>query len=346
MKKCSQCGEFNSDDFIICAKCGKLLNKRLIKSENHIKFFVFTVIIVTFIFIGTKIYDKLAYKTLIIRDYEFTRDIVASYKIPSNWYYSENIIYNPKSIPNLLRYYVIVKDKRNSNEFLFFSTQYESSGNIVLEREEEVINPEEYFINIIKNIYPNAKNIKLVSKRRARTKEKKEMKESQELFEIIYNETNPPTPKCKSGIEYEVAEPIHYLFSYEDNGQRYYQQFDGRIISFTQNFSKEITRQRNMNIKIRYIKCEDIFSYRAKVKEYRKNLRKYNVFKASYKKNDNWEEYNIKVRQQILALTNYMTTETHTAGEKFDIESFKNLIYTIEYLDKESRERIEELYKK
>ena len=41
-----------------------------------------------------------------------------------------------------------------------------------------------------------------------------------------------------------------------------------------------------------------------------------------------------------------MTTETHTAGEKFDIESFKNLIYTIEYLDKESRERIEELYKK
>lgn len=350
MKKCSCCGEKNPEDFRVCKNCGKLLDnyEQGIGIKVGIKtiIVVFVIILFIFIWLGMRIYDKIAYTETGLPDKKYNMDVV-NFKIPAKWIPIGKVFYNPKSIPNLLTFFVAAVNPQEDVDFQFFSTQFETSDNLVFSDNENdcKINELNYFSAIVKKISPSAENIKIIKIEKPSKKEIKQAKEDENFFISLYTNINPGTTKGQSWIEDIRTIPVHYIFSYEDKGEQYYQLLEGRFVSFVQYFSKSVTSKSDLRAKIRYTKCENIFSYRAPVKYFDKNMRKYETFKSSLKKNPEWMEYSYSERRQLLASSNFLTTESLAGGDKFDTEAFKNMVYTIEYLDKASVQRIKDMYK-
>lgn len=338
MKKCSNCKEENPDDFKVCKNCGKILTNNSFTKLKKTKITVFILLFV-FCFWGVKLYDKFAYKPAKLVD-NITNIEVAQYKIPSKWVSFGKVFYNPSSIPNLLTFYVSAVDPKKDIDMHFFSTQYETSGNIVNSEEEykDKDNPEKYLTNIVKQLVPSAEFIKLEKKIKPSQNEINKAKKEQDFLKVLYENINPGTTKGLSWLENLSVVPVHYIFSYYEHGKKYYQILDGRFVSFSQCFMNESAAQ--LTAVVRYTKCEDFFSYRASEKYFFKNKRKYNAFKRNFNINPKWIDYSYAERRKILASADYLTTETLLAGGNFDTEAFKNLVYIIEYLDKESVETI------
>lgn len=338
MKKCSNCKEENPDDFKVCKKCGKILLK-----NNFIKLkkvgINIILLIVTVFFAGIKIYDRIIYTSGKIIDNRSNIEVV-QYKAPAKWLSFGKVFYNKSSIPNLLTFFVTTVNPKEDVDIQFFSTQYETSGNLVNSDKEykDKDSPEKYMANIVKKLAPSAEYVKLEKKIKPSQYELNYAKKEQNFFKVLYENINPGTTKGLSWLENFSVIPVHYIFSYYDKGEKYYQLIECRFVSFSQCFMNESAAR--LTAVIKYTKCEDFFSYRAPEKYFAKNKGKYNTFKKNLNVNPAWIDYSYAERRKLLASANYLTTETLLAGGNFDTESFKNLVYIIEYLDKESIETI------
>ncbi len=347
-KRCHYCNQDNPNDFVVCQKCGKLLDSH----SEGIKIGSKTIIVVIFIlfsifgYLGIRIYDKICYRTVGLPDKKYNLDVV-TFKIPQKWIPIGKVFYNPNSIPNLLTFFVATANPKEDVECQYFSTQYETDDGSEFQKTKEYseVNSEEYFKKIVKKISPNAKNIKFVQEIEPNKKEDSLSKQDNTFFTSLYEDINPGTTKGKSWLVNVCFKPVHYVFTYEENGIEYKQLLEGRFVSFVQCFSKSIEHPEPI-FAIKFIKCEDIFSYKVPEKNYDKNFRYYKVFKNSLKVNQQWIEYSYSERRQLLEKFNYITTESLVGGDKFDKEKFKNMVYAIEYLDKASVESIEKQYKK
>lgn len=338
MKKCSHCKEENPNDFKVCKNCGKILKNNFFTELKKEKIIIFLILIM-FSFGSVKLYDKLTYKPAKLVD-NIPNIEVVQYKVPAKWLSFGKVFYNPSSIPNLLTFQVSAVDPKNNIDMHFFSTQYETSGNILYSKEDYKTKdtPEKYLINIVKKLSPSAEYIKLEKKIKPSIYEIKNTKEKQDFFKILYANINPGTTKGLSWLENLSVVPVHYIFSYYEQGEKYYQLLEGRFVSFSQCFLNEPDAK--LIAVIKYTKCENFFSYRASEKYFAKNKGKYNTFKKNFNINPLWIDYSYAERRKLLSSLNYLTTETLVAGGNFDMEAFKNSVYIIEYLDKASIDTI------
>lgn len=338
MKKCSHCKEENPNDFKVCKNCGKTLTNSFFTELNKEKI---TVILILFVlsFWGIKIYDKYVYKSVKLIDNQSNIEVV-KYKAPKKWVSFGRVFYNPSSIPNLMTFFVTTVNPKENADIQFFSTQYETSGNLLYSKEDYKTRDtaEKYLINIVKKLSPSAEYVKLEKKIKPSIYEIERAKEKQNFFKTLYANINPGTTKGLSWLENLSVVPVHYIFSYYDKGEKYYQLIEGRFVSFSQCFLNE--PEAKLIAVIKYTKCEDFFSYRAPEKYFAKNKGKYNTFKKNFNVNPEWVEYSYAERRKLLSSVNYLTTETLVAGGNFNTENFKNLIYIIEYLDKASIDTI------
>ena len=105
---------------------------------------------------------------------------------------------------------------------------------------------------------------------------------------------------------------------------------------FNQVYSKSMDNQVPALVSIKYVQCENVFSYKAEKSVYWKNFGIYKNFKNNLKINEEWEKLALKERQDLLVNLPQVTTVTLDGGGKFNNEAFKNTIYNILYPDEES----------
>lgn len=342
MKKCTNCGEENPNDFKACKNCGKTLLSSFFAELKKEKITILLLLFV-FSFWGIKLYDKITYKSANLID-NHTNIEVAKYKIPSKWISFGRVFYNPTSIPNLLTFCISAANPKENVDIRFFSTQYETSDNLINSDKDykDTDTTEKYLTNIVKRLAPSAEYIKLEKKINPSSYEITFAKEKQDFFKTMYENINPGTTKGLSWLENLSATPVHYVFSYYEKGEKYYHILECLFVSFSQYFLNE--PEAKLTAVVKYTKCEDFFSYRAPEKYFAKNKGKYNTFKNNFNINPEWIDYSYAERRKLLASANYLTTETLVAGGTFDTEAFKNLVYIIEYLDKASIETIRNMY--
>ena len=333
-KRCIYCEVKNPDDFCVCKNCGKILNQDGIKVGKSVIFFVFLFVFLILFYIGAKIYDKMQYKEVSLPDKKYNMNVV-QFKMPKKWVPVGRVFYNPKSIPNLLTFFVAAVNPKEVVEFQFFSTQFETDDGKEFQStgKYKPVSPEGYFAKIIKKLSPNATNIKLEKVIVASKKELDKAKLDGKNFNKIYEDINPGTTKGRSWIDNYVNIPIKYIYSYEEKGKKYKHLLEGRFVSFVQCFSNKLEKTAKTHTAIKFIKCEDVFSYKAESTLFEKNKSKYKVFNKNVKINPQWIEYANSERRQILSDVEYITTESIVGGDKFKLNEFKNTIYVIEYLD-------------
>jgi hypothetical protein len=185
---------------------------------------------------------------------------------------------------------------------------------------------------------PDATDIKLIKEVLPTKEELNIAKNDKNIFDGVYVGANPGSEKGKSELKNMVYLPIHYLFEYKEKGKVFNQLLEGRYVFFYQCFMKNIESNADIDIAVKYIKCENTFSYKAEKKLYKKYYGKYKNFKHNLKINENWVELANQERQQILLPMSNVTTASLNGGDKFDIDLFKTTIYNIEYADFETKE--------
>ena len=297
-------------------------------------FAIFVIITLILCFLGIRIHNKLSYKTIALTDKKYYKD-VAEFSYPAKWVPLGKVFYNPQSIPNLLTFFVATVNPKEIVECQFFSPQMETDNGREFFSTTKLAKfaPEKYLENAILKMSPTAKNIKLVKKITPGKKELKQAYLDKNLFNSIYTETNPGTTKGCSELNGLTFLPVHYLYEYNEDGKDIMHLMEGRIVFFNQTFSKSVDENAPINVAIKYIKCENIFSYKAEKTLYRKNIGIYKHFKKSLKTNEEWEKLAVAERQQILQKLPTITTMSLGGGDKFDIDAFKNTVYKIEYPD-------------
>lgn len=349
MKKCPFCEAENSDDLEVCEKCGKSLNE-IPKGEIKVGWktiaVILTILVAIVVFVSLKVFDKFFNNPISMPDPKYNLDVV-SYKIPAKWLYSDNIFYNENSLPNLLTFYIAAINPEKNSEFRYFSTQFETVD-IDVENDKDFwtpVSPDDFFTNVVKKMSPNAENICIVDIIKPTKKELKDAKEQSAFYSMLYDEINPGTEKGRTWLFNYKITPVHYIFSYKEGGVEYYQMIDAQYTSFLQCFSRYLDANAKVKSVTRFTKCDSMFSYKAPVSVFEKNLGKYKSFKKSLVVNPKWLEQSYAERRKYLSSANYITTETLLGGSKFDQEDLKNLVYSIEYMDKETRATLLSTYK-
>ncbi|MCR5261741.1 MAG: hypothetical protein K6C94_07880 [Candidatus Gastranaerophilales bacterium] len=347
-KICTDCKTENPNDFIVCKNCGKILPKsREIRTGKKTNFVILTVIFLILVFIGVKVYDKKAYQVINFPD-KYTNLDVLTFKLPAKWIPIGKVTYNPHSIPNMYTYFIAAINPKNNVNMQFFSTQFETDDGREFKQNGSVskIKSEDYFRYIVKKMSPKAKNIKFIKSYPIEKKELKKAAIDKFLVEVIYKDLNPKTTKGRCWLDSFEVTPVRYLFSFEENGKTIYQLIEGRFVYFVHCYSKEMIEGGEIMSAIKFIKCENVFSYQAEEKLFKKNLNKYHVFKNNIKHNKIWEQYTGQQRRKKLAEVSFMTTNSLVGGDRFDREKFKNTIYYIEYLDDFTIKSLNKTYKK
>jgi len=347
-KICSNCKTENPDDYKACKECGKLLPKSVgIKTGKKTNFVIFTVIILILAFLCIKVYDKKAYQVVNFPD-KYTNLDVLTFKLPAKWIPLGKVTYNPHSIPNMYTYFIAAVNPKNNVNMQFFSTQFETDDGREFKEYGEItpVKSEDYFKYIVKRLSPKAKNIKLAEKLPVPKKELKDAAFDQFLFDVIYRDLNPKTTKGRCWLKTFEIVPVRYLYTFEENGKTMYQLIEGRFVYMVHCFSKEMLESGETMAAIKFIKCENIFSYQAEQKDFEKNMNKYLVFKKNIRHNKIWEQYTGMQRRNKLAEISFMTTNSLVGGDKFNKEKFKNTIYYIEYLDDYAFTSLKKTYKK
>lgn len=344
MKKCSFCETENTDDALTCESCGKSFQEEVgIKIGNKTVAAIVLVLLAIVVFISVKTYDKLNYNKISLPDNKYNIS-VADYKIPAKWLYADNIFYNQNSIPNLLTFYIVTVNPDKNAEFRCFSTQFETEDLDVSDN-KAVNAPFDYdaFVtDVVKKMSPNAENISLIKINPPSKDEMKKAKEDAEFYSSLYYEINPGTQKGSTWLNNYAVQPVHYLFSYKENGHEYYQMIDAKISSFVQCFSRD---EKNIKSATKFVKCESMFSYKTLAENFDKNLRKYNTFKREMKINPQWIAKSYDERRSYISQADYITTQTLSGGNKFSQEELKNMVYAIEFLDEKSKSVIKSRYK-
>ncbi|MBQ2644623.1 hypothetical protein IJG14_03510 [bacterium] len=319
-------------------------NTKFIKVSKKIIVLILIVMFSILGYVGNKVYYKNFYKTIKLPDKKYNTDIV-EFTIPSKWIPIGKELYNPKSIPNLLTFFVAGINPKEEIEFQFFSTQFETQKFQDISNTQELnkFSAENYLTNVIKKLSPKAQNIELEKIITISGKETNEAEDYIEKYNKLYEDINPVTTKGKSWLENFEVQPVKYLFSYTEGKDKYYQLLEGRFVFFIQCFSKAIDENTPIHTAIQFTKCEDLFSYKAKQNLFKKNMHKYKVFKKSIKINKTWLDYTNDERMQLLENLSYITTESLQGGAKFNPEAFKNTIYYIEYLDNNSKTALEKM---
>lgn len=349
MKNCDNCKSENEDNLNACKQCGSPLKSNVdgIKVGAKTIGFLLVILLVIAFVLGQKIYDKVSYEKISLPDKQYNMDVV-SFKIPKKWIPIGRVFYNPNSIPNLLTFFVAGVNPKDVVEFQFFSTQYETDDGKEFQNtgEYKAVDPQKYFTGIVKRLSPTATNIVLEKVIPPSKGELKKAKHDADFFNYIYNDINPGTTRGRSWLDNLTVLPVKYVFSYEEKGKNYKHLLTGRFVSFVQCFSISLNQDANIHTAIKFIKCEDVFSYKAEESMFKKNEGKFEVFRKNLVINPEWIEYsNSERRQKLLEKTSYITTDSLVGGDKFNRDEFKNMIYYIEYLDKASMNTIKDDYK-
>lgn len=305
-----------------------------IKADKKLIYAVIAVIIILLCILGIKIFNKMFYKSVSLPDKKYYKNVVQFY-YPRSWVPLGKVFYNPKSIPNLLTYFVATVDTKNIVECQFFSTQTETDNGdeYYLTQKNPDINPEVYIATAIIKMSPTAKDVKLIKSYKPTYLELRKAKRDKRVFSSVYSDSNPGNEKGSSGLQNLTYLPFHYLFEYVEDGKSIRHLMEGRIIYFNQYYAKAFAKDNGYLVSVKYVKCEDVFSYKAEKSRYNRNYFIYKYFKDNLKKNQEWEELALAERQQILANLPTVTTATLDGGDKFDMDAFKNTIYNIEYPD-------------
>ena len=344
MKVCLSCICKNPDDFIVCKNCGKLLSQKdFMTVGNKTVFSVFLILSLILLFIGAKIYDRLAYKVISLPYKKYNIDVV-EFKYPAKWIPLGKVFYNEFSIPNLLTFYVGTVDPVNVVEFQFFSTQFEADKGTDFEKNTILpdIDPIVYYTNIIKRISPKAKNIKLEKTFLPSKKEVEKAEKHKEYLTYVYHDINPVTRKGRVWLDKMNITNVKYIFSYEEKGRYFYHLIEGGFETFYQCYARDFEAT-VPDTAMKFIKCSDTFSYKAEKNLFLQNLPKYREFHNNLKINPDWQNYADTERRRKLTLTRYLTTDSLAGGEKFHKAAFKNMFYRIEYLDDYSKKEYEKI---
>lgn len=306
-----------------------------IKASKKLICAVIITIIVLLSILGIKIFNKMFYKSTGLPDKKYYKNVVEFY-YPHSWIPLGKVFYNPKSIPNLLTYFVATVDPKNIVECQFFSTQTETDNGeeYYFTKKVPKIIPEEYISVAIAKMSPTAKDVRLIKSYKPTYLELKKAKRDKRVFSSVYSDSNPGNTKGSSGLENLTYLPFHYLYEYVEDGKNILHLMEGRLVFFNQYYAKAYNSDKQYVTSVKFVKCEDVFSYKAEKSLFNKNYAVYKFFKKNLKKNKEWEELALAERQQILANLPSETTATLDGGEKFDMEAFKNTVYNIEYPDK------------
>ena len=273
----------------------------------------------------------------------------------NDWLYFNKVVYNTKSVPNYATYIAAITNLKEQSLIEFFSTQFETDVKETQifakdyveptedeqedeqENNKDIINSVEYMTSVLKKMNPNAENIQIAKNSAANKKNaNKKYAKQKKFLTTVYSSMNPDTDKSSSSLENIKSEPVSILFSFYEKGYHYYQRFDCDFMTFKQ-IIKESMKTKKIKQEIIYVKCADMYTYKAPAKYYKKNLRKYEIFKKYTKQNKEWINAINQERRELINSKNYSTTQTIMAGDKFQPASFKNLIYTIEYMSDEDK---------
>jgi len=272
---------------------------------------------------------------------------VFEYPRKNDWLHFDKVVYNKKSVPNYATYIAAITNFKEQSLIEFFSTQFETevketqifakdyveSAENEEENDKDIINSVEYMTSVLKKMNPNAENIQIVENYAAKTKNiNKKYSKQKNFLTTVYKNMNPDTDKSSSSLDNTKSEPVSILFSFYEKGYHYYERFDCDFMTFKQ-IINESMKTKKIKQEIIYVKCADIFTYKAPAKYYKKNLRKYEIFKKYTKQNQEWIDAINQERRVLINSINYSTTQTIMAGDKFQPNSFKNMIYTIEYMN-------------
>lgn len=299
--------------------------------KNTVVSVILLILIVLFC-LGVRIFNRLFYKSVALPDKKYYKDVV-QFSYPKNWIPLGKVFYNPKSIPNLLTYFVATVNPNEIVECQFFSPQMETDNgsDYYLNKKLTKPNPETYFAAAIMKMSPTAKDVRLVKSFKPTYLELRRAKLDKVMLNTVYQDSNPGNDKGRSCLENLTFLPVHYLYEYKENGKTILHLIEGRFVFFNQCFAQSLDFDVPYLVAIKFVKCEDIFSYKAEKSIYGKNLIIYNYFKKHLKKNKEWERLAVAERQEILAKLPTVTTATLDGGEKFNDEAFKNTVYNIEY---------------
>lgn len=303
-----------------------------IGKKTIISVLIFIVAILTLL--GFRTYNKLFFKTVALTDKKYHTDVV-EFSYPKSWVPLGKVFYNPHSIPNLLTYFVATVNPQKIIECQFFSTQMETDNGreFFSTGKTAKVQPEEYFKNAILKMSPTAKNLQLKEKINPSKKELKQANFDKDLLNQIYSETNLGAEKGSSRLDDLTFLPVHYIYEYNEDGKEILHLIEGRFVFFNQIFSRELGDDAPINVSIKFVKCEDVFSYKAEKSLYKKNYGLYKHFKKNLKINEEWTKLATAERQQLLQKLPTITTVSMDGGDKFDTEAFKTTVYNIVYPD-------------
>lgn len=308
-----------------------------IKIGKNTVIVVVALILVLVFFLCVKIYNRVFYKTVALPDKKYYKDVV-QFSYPKKWVPLGKVFYNPNSIPNLLTFFVATVNPKEVVECQFFSTQMETDDGqeYFLNKKMATPEPELYFATAIMKMSPTAKDIKLVKSYKPTYLELRRARLDKNLVQDVYSDSNPTNDKGQSSLNKLTYLPVHYLYEYVEDGKIIRHLIEGRFVFFNQIYSKSIVYNAPPKVAIKYIRCENIYSYKAEKSLYWKNYGIYKNFKNNLKINQEWEKLAMSERQAILEQLPHVTTVTLNGGGQFNLEEFKNTVYRILYPDEET----------
>lgn len=297
---------------------------------------IFLILAVLFV-LGVKIFNKSFYKTVALPDKKYYKNVV-EFSYPKKWIPLGKVFYNPNSIPNLLTFFVATVNPKEIVECQFFSTQMETDdgSEYYLTKNTAKADPVMYFASAIMKMSPTAKDLKLVKSYKPTYLELRRAKLDKNLLRDVYADSNPANDKGQSSLFELTYLPVHYLYEYVEDGKTIHHLIEGRFVFFNQLYSKSMGFNVPVSVSIKFVRCENVFSYKAEKSIYWKNYGIYKNFKDNLKINDEWEKLAMQERQDILVSLPKVTTATLEGGGKFNLEGFKNTVYSILYPDEET----------